>query len=218
MNLLLIRHGETNANLEMKWSGYNDLPFTNLTTNGKEQARKLCAWFQKNNIHPTRIYSSPQVRARETCLIATSPWNLPIHLSNDLRETNPGIFEGLSWKEIEKKYPNQSAAFLNSRDWDYVDGSESDLNRLKRGKKFINFLINTHSNHDTIFIFSHGGMIKQLIAAILETKKIWNVSPKNTSLFEFIFDKDNWYKESNIIYHPLKWKILKFNDTPHLNN
>ena len=216
MRILLIRHGETNANLEMKWSGYNDLNSTNLTENGKFQADQLCNWFKKTDYIPTYIYSSPQIRAKETCLIATRLWNLPVHLMDNLRETNPGVFEGLSWEEIKKQYPSEASVFSDSRDWDCIPEAESNLNRLKRSKEILHFLINKHSDDDTIFIFSHGGIIRQLIASILETKKIWNMSPKNTSLFEFIIDKNNWQKDSNIIFNPLKWQILKFNETPHL--
>ena len=98
-----------------------------------------------------------------------------------------------------------------------ITKSENDEERLERGKKIFNFLLSNHSNKDTVFIFSHGGIMRQIIAAILETKKLWNLSPKNTSLFEFSFDKENWDEKSNI-FNPLKWQILKFNDTPHLSD
>ena len=217
MKLLLVRHGETNANLQMRWSGYNDIKSTFLTERGKEQAKQLCSWLKKSALFPTHIYSSPQIRSKDTCNIATNFYNLPIRLTNDLRETNPGIFEGLTWEEIEKKYPDKSSAFVNSRNWTLITKSENDEERLERGKKIFNFLLSNHSNKDTVFIFSHGGIMRQIIAAILETKKLWNLSPKNTSLFEFSFDKENWDEKSNI-FNPLKWQILKFNDTPHLSD
>lgn len=217
MKLLLIRHGETNANLQMRWSGYNDLISTNLTETGIKQAEKLSTWFQINKIKPTHIYSSPQIRSRSTCIISTNFLGLPIRILSDLRETNAGIFEGLTWQEIEDKYPKEASIFVDSRDWTHIKNSENDIERLERGKRILNLLITNHSNDDSIFVFSHGGIMRQIIASILETKKLWNMSPKNTSLFEFSFDKDNWNTESNIIFSPLKWKILQFNDTPHLN-
>ena len=71
MKLLLVRHGETNANLQMRWSGYNDIRSTFLTERGKEQAKQLCSWLKKSELFPTHIYSSPQIRSKETCNIAT---------------------------------------------------------------------------------------------------------------------------------------------------
>ena len=41
MRLILIRHGETKANLVMRWSGSKDLEITDLTAKGKSQAKKL---------------------------------------------------------------------------------------------------------------------------------------------------------------------------------
>ena len=46
MRLILIRHGETHANLAMRWSGSKDLEITDLTENGKDQAKKLGLWFR----------------------------------------------------------------------------------------------------------------------------------------------------------------------------
>ena len=40
MKLLLVRHGETFANDAQRWSGSQDLDITNLTENGKNQAKK----------------------------------------------------------------------------------------------------------------------------------------------------------------------------------
>ena len=60
MRLILIRHGETKANLVMRWSGSKDLEITNLTAEGKSQAKKLGLWFKQENFVPTQVYVSPQ--------------------------------------------------------------------------------------------------------------------------------------------------------------
>ena len=130
MKLLLIRHGETNAKLQMRWSGYNDLVSTNLTAAGINQAEKLSTWFQINKIKPTHIYSSPQIRSRTTCSISTNFLGLPIRILSDLRETNAGIFEGLTWQEIEDKYPKEASIFVDSRNWTHIKNSENDIELL----------------------------------------------------------------------------------------
>ena len=56
MRLILIRHGETHANLAMRWSGSKDLEITDLTENGKDQAKKLGLWFRDKSFEPTHAY------------------------------------------------------------------------------------------------------------------------------------------------------------------
>ena len=77
MRLILIRHGETDANLLMRWSGSKDLEITNLTTAGKSQAQELGSWFKKESFIPTHVYVSPQKRAQDTARLAGGHWNIP---------------------------------------------------------------------------------------------------------------------------------------------
>ena len=95
MRLILIRHGETKANLVMRWSGSKDLEITNLTAEGKSQAKKLGLWFKQENFVPTQVYVSPQKRAQDTATLAGGHWNLSFTTLEDLRETGAGIFLSL---------------------------------------------------------------------------------------------------------------------------
>ena len=74
MRLILIRHGETHANLAMRWSGSKDLDITDLTENGKDQAKKLGLWFRDKSFEPTHAYHSPQRRAKNTADLAAGTW------------------------------------------------------------------------------------------------------------------------------------------------
>ena len=80
MNLVLVRHGETEANLTMRWSGSKDLTITNLTDIGRMQATKLGRWFKDRRFTPTHVYSSPQKRAYDTAQLAGGQWGLPLSL------------------------------------------------------------------------------------------------------------------------------------------
>jgi len=85
MKLILVRHGETQANLALRWSGAQDLEITNLTETGRDQASKLGRWFKERRLVPTHIYSSPQKRALETAGLAGGHWGLPIKELEDLK-------------------------------------------------------------------------------------------------------------------------------------
>jgi len=216
LRLILIRHGETTANLEMRWSGSKDLDITNLTLQGKRQAEQLGRWFKDRRFQPTNVYSSPQIRAKATANLAGGHWGLPIVELNDLRETGAGIFEGKTWSEIEEEYPSQADLFRDSRDWSHIPGAEQEDGRRRRGKDILLSALKNHNNMDIVVMFAHQGIIQQIIAAILQSPKLWSIPMKNTAVFEFSIDTEFWEEESRVRLNPTLWKITRFNEQPHL--
>jgi len=217
MRLILIRHGETNANLLMRWSGSKDLEITNLTTAGKSQAQELGHWFKKENFIPTHVYVSPQKRAQDTAHLAGAHWNIPFITIDDLKETGAGIFEGLTWNEIEAKYPKQAEDFRDSRDWSYVEESEQENDRRDRANRILDLALSRHSADDIVVMFCHAGIIQHTISCIFESPKLWGITTKNTAIFEFQLDANKWTDLSRERFNPTAWRILRFNEQPHLS-
>lgn len=216
MRLILIRHGETKANLVMRWSGSKDLEITNLTVEGRSQAQKLGIWFKKERFAPTHVYVSPQKRAQDTAILAGGHWNMPFVTLEDLKETGAGIFEGHTWEEIESKYPEQANNFKDSRDWSYVDDSEQEIDRRCRGNRILQFALTQHTNDDVVVMFCHAGIIQHTVSCIFESPKLWGIATKNTAIFEFELDLDKWSDSSRNRFNPTSWRIIKFNEQPHM--
>lgn len=217
MDLMLVRHGETQANLSKRWSGSKDLEITNLTDNGREQANKLGRWFKERRFEPTHVYSSPQNRARETAELAGGHWGLPITEMEDLRETGAGIFEGMTWSEIEQNYPKEADLFRDTRDWSHIKESEPDQDRRRRGARVLRFTIDNHSTENSVVMFAHAGIIQQIVCAILESPRLWGLAAKNTAIYEFSIDVSRWDDVSQVRFNPTAWRILRFNEQPHLS-
>jgi len=89
--LLLIRHGETDHNKELRFTGFTDIP---LNSKGREQAANLKDKFMSEGI--TSIYSSDLKRAAETAEIISGACRMEI--TPALREMNFGIFETLTYE------------------------------------------------------------------------------------------------------------------------
>jgi len=112
MKLLLVRHGETFANDAQRWSGSQDLDITNLTENGKNQAKKLGSWFKDTQYMPTHIYVSPQKRALDTYKLAGTHWNIKPSIVNELKETSAGNFKGIHGRKLNNYFLKKRKVFV----------------------------------------------------------------------------------------------------------
>jgi alpha-ribazole phosphatase len=97
--LCLIRHGQTDWNLDGRYQGQSDVP---LNENGRAQARHLAGQLQE---HPfSTIRTSDLWRARETAEIIADSLHLPIIPDPRLREINQGKWEGQQVETIRSRY------------------------------------------------------------------------------------------------------------------
>ena len=97
--LLLIRHGETDWNVEGRYQGQSDVP---LNDRGHAQAARLAAQLKGTQIDA--IYSSDLKRAKGTAEILAEAIDSPLVLDRRLREIHQGLWEGMLFQDIQQKY------------------------------------------------------------------------------------------------------------------
>lgn len=102
--LYLLRHGQTEFNLQGRVQGRCDAPLTEL---GIEQAHGAAAWLVAQGVRFDRICSSPLGRARSTAelvrgdLLAAGVSQVPeVELVEDLQERSYGPFEAGPAREV----------------------------------------------------------------------------------------------------------------------
>jgi probable phosphoglycerate mutase len=110
MDILLIRHGETDWNRIRRMQGHIDIPLNDV---GRRQAQALAAALADER--PQAIYTSDLQRARDTAQPTADMLDLPVTLDPGLRERCFGAFEGLMYEEIGARYP-QAFAGMQARD------------------------------------------------------------------------------------------------------
>ena len=213
MNLILIRHAESTANSEGRWQGRADFP---LSDTGRSQAGRLLARLEREEYTPTHIYSSPLSRVLETAQIASSRWDLPIEEWDDLMEHDVGVFSGLTWSELEERFPDTIRRFKETLNFDIIEGAETLCEMRARALRVVDELVSGHGNEDRVLLFSHGGILTQVIARLLGTDRLWSVSIRNTAIFEFSIDVEKWHMDGNSRTNMALWSILRFNDAAHL--
>lgn len=103
--LLLIRHGQTNWNIEGRYTGQSDIP---LNETGQEQARHLAE--RLRDAPPEVIITSDLRRASQTANIIASVCEAPIHTDARLREINQGVWEGMLFPDIKAQFAKEFAA------------------------------------------------------------------------------------------------------------
>ena len=98
--IIVIRHGETEWNVEGRYQGQADPP---MNQHGKEQARLLAHQLKQLNID--LLYSSPLKRAEQTARIICEVSKVPLIFESRLMEINQGDWQTRLRSEIEELYP-----------------------------------------------------------------------------------------------------------------
>ncbi len=137
--LYLLRHGETEFNIEGRLQGQQDSP---LTARGRAQARAHGALLKTLIAEPEtwRVVASPLGRTMDTARLACAELGLPeaaIETDPRLKEIAFGDWEGLTWAEAEARHPDLWAARERDR-WGFVvPGGESYEMVALRARAFL---------------------------------------------------------------------------------
>ncbi len=208
LKLWLIRHGESLGNMEGRLEGQMSTP---LSPQGQWQSQQLAAYLHHQG-PPTALYSSPLRRAVETAHYLTT--GQPPTLVADIQELHQGIFQGLTWAEASQRHPEICAALTQSLEYQPVPGAETPTAAHQRATDWYQTLWQRHAPGDMVWMVTHGGFMQQLIRVILGCDRTWQIPIRHTALFEFWLLNPIQTHSSH--HNPEYWKILKFNETPHL--
>ena len=115
MKLILLRHGESQWNLENRFTGWKDVE---LTKNGTEEAKFAAQQLVSENLI-IDIHTSILKRAVQTTEIVSSIINFDINLINydwRLNERHYGALQGLNKSETAKKFGEEQVSIWKNFD------------------------------------------------------------------------------------------------------
>ena len=161
--LVLVRHGETQANREMRYIGRRNDALTEQGYTQAQQIAEALAFFPV-----TAVYSSPLERAYHTALPIAIRHRLEVQVVDDLRECDFGRWEGLSRAEVIASSSHNAEhlqAWLRDPAVAPPDG-ESIEAMHKRVQTVVEQLVQAHADQ-TLVLVSHVGPIKALLCAAL---------------------------------------------------
>jgi broad specificity phosphatase PhoE len=164
MHLLLIRHGETDWNTEMRVQGHTD---TALNARGLEQAERLAARFAAEEAPFAALYASPQQRARVTAEIIAQRMGVAITLDERLKEKHLGEMEGLTIPEVQTRYPEWYQAWRESEYHVMMPGEETPIEHQTRVRAFLDDVRTRHDQDERVGVVSHGATLIMLVGTVM---------------------------------------------------
>jgi broad specificity phosphatase PhoE len=199
--VLLIRHGETAWNKNLRFQGHTDIP---LCEEGIEQA-KLAS--KKINGNFDIVYASPLNRAYTTASILCEHTPIAPIIYNDLKEINFGPWEGHTLDQIKELYPNDYNNWSNDPVDGFFTGGDKSLKEVSTRCKDAILDIVSNNKGKTILIVAHGGILRAGLIGLFG----WDMTMYhkfflgNTSVTTLTFNDEN------------KPFLINLNDTSHLN-
>lgn len=190
MKLYLVRHGETDWNLQNRIQGQTDTP---LNEQGRRQAQKLARKLQEKH-HISSIYSSRQKRALETAQVVGRAIGLEPEVRQGLEEISLGKWEGYTWRQVREKFPEEYQIWYNNRRYQIPPQGESYQQLLDRLLPVLADLM--EKNDGNVLAVTHSAVIMTLLSFVYDTPfedMAKNYKTGNTGIVEvepdLFFDK-----------------------------
>lgn len=150
--IVLLRHGQTDWNLEGRFQGQQDMP---LNETGQVQAREAAHRWGHTEFDAALV--SPLQRAADTAQTVLRERDIECLLSDDIKETSGGQWEGLLFTEIAERWPDEHAAF---RLPDIDAGPVSGETPRQSGTRTAQAVLNVLTKADVLLVVSHGNALR----------------------------------------------------------
>ena len=186
-HLILIRHGQSQANLERRFAGIYDAPLTAL---GERQAALSAAYVAKN-YKISRVYASDLRRAYFTGKAAADACGVEIVPDRRLREISAGAWEGMLFDEIVEKYPEDFGLFMTDVGASRATDGESVAELAARVMDALHDLAEHHDG-ETVVIATHATPIRAAQSLVSYGDLAHMQSLKwvsNASVTDLVYDK-----------------------------
>jgi broad specificity phosphatase PhoE len=160
--LLLIRHGEVETRYQGVFGGTIDM---NLSERGHEQAKLLAKFLRGRNFDA--IYASPMKRVQQTFAPSARHHRVKQVILPGLREIDFGDWTGFGWDAVREKFGIKPYEWLDKIELGVVPNGESTVHFRKRVEPCLRKIIRENRGK-TVAIFCHGGVIRMMLALLLD--------------------------------------------------
>lgn len=195
--LILLRHLQSQWNLENKFTGWTDIP---LSKEGVRSAKEVAGKLATFTID--KVYTSPLVRNKETVSLILENLgkkDLPLMIDKALNERNYGKLQGLNREETMKKYGKEQV-HLWRRSYNIAPpGGESLADVVKRATPFFRkYIENDLKNSKNVLVVASHNSLRALVKYIekIPNKDIINFEVPYGGSLRYEFER-GLYKKLN---------------------
>jgi len=196
--LFLIRHGRSVWNAEHRIQGQADSPLDEV---GREQAHRLAERLHEDP--PVALYTSPLRRAQETAEIIGDALGMPVVPDGRLKEYNVGDITGLTWVQIEERYPEAARRWAEDPGSVEFPGEEGSTPFRARVAAAFSDILSRHTE-GPVGVVAHGGTLGAYLNHLIGLP---------TQFSPFRFGNGSL---SIVEVNPVRPRIVLLNDTCHL--
>jgi probable phosphoglycerate mutase len=154
--LILVRHGETDWNRELRFQGHVDV---SLNAIGLEQARRVAQRLGAETAH--RLYVSDLLRAQQTARPVAQQLRLESMVEPALREQSFGVVDGMRVDDIKTQHPEAWAGWLRFHEDYCMPGGETSRQFHARVMDAVNRMAAGHRG-ETLVVVTHGGVLDMI--------------------------------------------------------
>jgi probable phosphoglycerate mutase len=197
--IIMVRHGETKWNAEMRIQGHQDSP---LTAVGLRQAEAVAARLAREKLDA--IYASDLGRVRQTVEPLIKVTGLVPKYDAALRERNYGEFEGKTLEELDVEFPGQFAKLRTGNPHGVPPGGESLAQFHARIAEALEGIAQEAAGK-TVAVMVHGGVCGELFRHAM---RIPLEAPRTFSLFNASINR--WSYKRGL------WHLDVWGDVTHL--
>jgi broad specificity phosphatase PhoE len=161
MRIMLVRHGETQWNLENRIVGHTEI---GLDPTGQRQVELLARALGEEKVDA--IYSSPLRRAVETANVIAKEHGLDVVTDDALKEVDAGELDGVAIEEVVRRYGNFWEAWVKGVDTLRMPGGETMGELQHRAWSVITRVVGDHPD-ETVILVSHTLTILSILTKAL---------------------------------------------------
>ena len=190
--VILVRHGESMANKEEKFAGCRtDTP---LQERGLCQAQLMAAYVAANYT-VSKVYTSSLRRAYITGKCVADQFGLPVIVRDELREIDGGDWEGVTFADMQRLYPEAYHLWVTDYGHACCPGGESVAQVAKRTLAAVTAIAEENPGK-TVLIATHASPVRVMQAMVqqgnLEDMNRRIPWPANAALNVYEYDAGQW--------------------------
>lgn len=201
LRLLLVRHGETDANAAGRSQGHRDVP---LNERGRVQARALATWLLAEPL--VAVYSSDSSRSLDTARAIADPHGLEVAVDPRLRELDQGELDSLTAQEMREQHPDFLRVWRGDDPADLrIPGGETLRELQQRMVEAVEEIARSHPDASVVTV-SHNLATRALLCHALHIPlaSFRRIRHEVASLAEVEVRLDDW------------WTVVRMNEQCHL--